>query len=251
MSCGGKVLKGGDHVFTTSTTAIYVWLVGWMPCIGMDAIKLVVKNKAVSGNLQTQPVVQFAAVRPDNPGDPSTKGSLLVGAGEGCTGVLDISADIDDQFYMRVGLAYSLSEGSTLGQGDVTLEMSYAACGSVLGSWMGSLTTVTDVDAFVAITEWIPALQADKVMVAFVARSLAGNFRYRLCYRTATTSAEDGGSWSTTFDAWRTAGEANTTELALTIGGSMYVQFGIQYALSSGSALGQATISAAVAVRRA
>lgn len=247
MACGSDVLSGQQHLVVTSTTVLYAWYTGWILCAGMKGARMVLKNKAVTGNFQSQPCIQLAAVRADNPGGASTKGALTTGAGEACTGALDLTSDTGDMFLIRFGVAYSLSSGSTAGQADVGLDVAYDQCGSLLGAYTLSLTTTTTTDAFTVLTGWVPATQASKIMAALVARSVTGNFQYRLCYRTAATSKDDPGAWSTTLHSWQGAGESNTGELGLTLTGVMWVQIGIQYSLSSGSTLGQATISAAIA----
>lgn len=111
------------------------------------------------------------------------------------------------------------------------------------------LLATSTADAFFVVTGWLPALQAEKLKLALVCSSLTGNFQYRVCYRLATTSTQDPGAWTTAFDQWRTAGEACTGMLTPAGGSDMWIQVGIQYALSSGSALGQASVSAVVAAK--
>ena len=134
----------------------------------------------------------------------------------------------------------------------MNLDVSDDACGSVLGTATLALSTLTTTDAFAPVTGFVPALHAAKVKAALVVASLSGNFQCRLCYRVATTSREEPGSWSTTFDQWRSAsGEYNTGDLTPASANEMWIQFGVQYSLSSGSALGQATVTTTVTGRKA
>lgn len=117
-----------------ATGVSYMWFTGFFPCIGVDKVKVTWKNRAVVGNFQSQPCLQYAPVRVDKPNAPTAVGTLLVGAGESCTGEVDISADTVGQLYMRVGIAYSLSSGSTQGGADVSMDVHYVSCGRVIGT---------------------------------------------------------------------------------------------------------------------
>ena len=100
---------------------------------------------------------------------------------------------------------------------------------------------------------WVPAIDADKVLAAFVISGLLNNFRCQLAYRTATTSIQSPSAWTLLEGAaYRTTNDETTTgEIVLSIGGQMFVQFGIAYSQSTaGAAPGQATVSTTVAVRR-
>ena len=172
------------------------------------------------------------------------------GAGETCTGVIDISSSTGGNFFVRFGLAYNLSSGSTPGQADVSVELSDDSCGAIVGSAATTLQATSTADGFIAVTRWIPALQAEKLKYAVVCNSLTGLIQYRPCYRTATTSPQDPSAWSTTMDSWRTTGEICTGELSPTVSTEMWVQGGLQTALSSGSSLGQAFFAVVVAARK-
>jgi hypothetical protein len=129
-------------------------------------------------------------------------------------------------------------------------EVADDGCGGVACTGSFSLQTQTTSDSFVPLSGWLSALDAEKVKLAVVCASLSGNFQWRICYRTAPTSTQEPGAWSTSFDAFRGAGEVCTGELSPSVAADMYVQLGIQHSLSSGSALGQATIHAVASARK-
>ena len=105
-------------------------------------------------------------------------------------------------------------------------------------------------NSYVAVTPWIPTIAAAKMRAALSITSLTGDFQCRMAYRTAETSQQSPNGWSTTFDStWRTAGEATTNDLTPTYSDVMWVQFGLQYNLSSGTP-GQASVACAVAVQK-
>ena len=97
----------------------------------------------------------------------------------------------------------------------------------------------------VAITPFVPTIGAAKARGAFSATSLSGDFRWRPACRTAATNIQNADAW-TSLGSWATAGEVNTTDLTPTLTGKMWVQYGIQYALS-GATPGQATLSGTLA----
>ena len=150
-------------------------------------------------------------------------------------------------FYVRFGVGYDLSEGSTLARADVELLVSFNACGKIAGAINQQLVAMSTTVSYMAVTPFLPTIVAAKVRAAIAAASLTGDFQWRLAYRTAATNVQNPNAWSTTFDTYHTAGELNTGDLTPTISGKMWIQFGIQYNLSS-STPGQASISGAVAV---
>ena len=164
----------------------------------------------------------------------------------------DVSSDTDTALFIRFGVAQKLSSGAaTLGQTDVLLQVGYESCGALVGSATLALKTRTTEDCFTPVSQWLPAMTVDRIMAAIVATSESGEFRCRLAYRTASASKNVASAWSTTFDAWHTGpGEWNTGLLTPVLANDMWVQVGIQYALATGTALGQATVSVAAAVRK-
>jgi hypothetical protein len=99
---------------------------------------------------------------------------------------------------------------------------------------------------------WLPALDVEFLKAALVVTGLIGNFRCRLTYRTAETSPEVPGAWTTDFGTEYSAdGEypLSDTQLA-NLSGVMWVQIGLEVYLSTGSALGHANVNVALSGRR-
>jgi hypothetical protein len=228
------------------------WFTPFVPCIGVDAIIAVWKQRNAGANFRGVPVYQCAAVRMDKPGavQSLTGVNAQAGNGEWPTGSVTISSVTVNNFFIRFGMEFDVSSGTAPQEADVTLQIAYDQCGRVLGSRSLDLSTVTLSDASIPITGWVPAIHANAVMAAVIAKSLSGNVQYRLTYRTASTSIEDASAWSTTFDSYRTTAEWNsTTGLTLSLGTNMWVQFGIQYSNSAVPSLGQATIDVVTGIR--
>jgi hypothetical protein len=222
-----------------------------MPATGLDTIIAVMLFSDLIGNFQGQIAIQTANVRPEMPNAPSLLGSVQSSTTPYCTGAISVASSTAGAMWVRFGVAYNLSSGSSLGSADVTLIVSDDRCGQVAGNATNTLhTTSTRTNTYVAVTGWIPAIMANKVKAALVATALQGPIQWRLAMRTATTAPELPNAWSTTFDTWRTtAAEICTGELSTSITGDMWVQFGIQYILSSGS-FGNVIVAATVAVRK-
>ncbi|MCK6508120.1 hypothetical protein L6R53_32930 [Myxococcota bacterium] len=227
-------------------------MTGWFPAIGVDRLKGVVINRAVDGSFQSRLALQLAEIRTDKPGAPILlEASYLQGAGERCSGLLDVSNDTAANFFMRLGVAYSVQTGASPAGADVGFQVAYDACGQVVGGASLNLATPGTASQHVPITGWLPAIHADKVKALIVVTNAFGAFRAQLAYRTATSIQQITNAWSTNFEgAWHSGnGEYNTGELALSTGSAMWIQFGLEHSLSSG-ANGGAQVDTAVAIRR-
>ena len=246
MSCGQTSPESQVHLSTTTTDPTYHWF-GWMPAIGLDHVKAVLRSHAVSGNFQVRLAMQTALIRTEQPEAPTTLDQLLVGDGERCTGVISVADSTSTKFFVRFGVAYSLSSGSALGQADLSFAVSHTQCGQLVGGRSLSLASCTSADAVATVTGFVPAILVQKVKAVTVCRSLTGNFQFKLCYRTATTSKENPSAW-TALTNYEGAGEFDSGDLALNVDSSMYVQFGILYHSSSGA--GDAQVDTTFAVRR-
>ena len=232
-----------------------------MPALGTDKIMAVLKRYAVTTTGGTPHInfklsIQTADVRTDKPDAWTDLGSAYQDGGEDNTDVIDVSATTVGKMWYRLGVAYYLS-GGTPSSGDAELELTTASvsCGTVLGTRTSDLVTFnTTVDAFTAVTDWALVTDSDKVCAGFTLSAVQGNFQCKLVYRTASTSTQIPGAWtaisglSTYLNA---NGESSTGEKTLTLGATMYVQFGLAYSQSSsGSTPGAATVTTTVAVRR-
>lgn len=245
MSCGNLTSPVQRSLTALDGVVQYAWMTDWMLLPGMDTITAVLKAKAVSGNFRSQLAMQLAAVRTDNPNSPSTLASAHNNAGEWPEQAVDVATGTTGYMWVRFGVAYDLHTGTTAAKADVELQVSFNACGGVVGAINQQLVAATATDSFVAITAFLATISAAKIRAALSATSLTGDFRWRLAYRTAATNVQNADAW-TSLGSWQTAGEVNTTDLTPTLTGKMWVQFGIQFALS-GATPGQASISGAIA----
>lgn len=239
-----------QRLVAPTTDTLYVWFTGWRSTLGVQNARLTTKRRAVTGNFQCRPCLQAAMVRGDVPDAPTLLDTQMrAGAGETCTAA-DVGGALVGRTLVRYGVAYSVSSGN-LGQADVELAVVDDGCGEQIGQASVVLSALSTTDSYYVLTGWVPALLAAKVKAALVTSGIVGNFRFRLAYRKATTSTQAPGAWTTTWDAWRSAEEeVNTGELDVDAADSMWVQFAIQYALSSGSSLGSATISVGLGARK-
>jgi hypothetical protein len=255
MTCGSITGEETERLNATTATFSYRWMTDWESCVGLDSIMATLRGRACSSdNLEVQLVQQIALVRTDKPGLPVLKGTLqspTSGAFSYNTGVIDISSDTAPAAYVRWGVAYRHTSGQAQASGDVGLEVAFTRCGEVVeaGSWQ--IDTSTTSVRYLPIGEWLPALLVNKVKLAAICTNLSGPIQWRLVMRTAATDKEEPGAWSnvTDINAPYGAGEINTGDLSVSLGANMWVQFGLVYNLSS-AGTGQASISAALGVRR-
>jgi hypothetical protein len=262
MACGKTGRPTTKRLKTSTTTEQFEPFTDWMPGVGLDTVKMVIKRKSVqlAGTAPTynvKPAIQVALVRPDNPDDwvVITGVGPYGGPGESNTGEMSVAATTAGKFFVRLGVSYYLGgTAPTNGQADVEVQVSYVSCGSIVGSMSQDLQAFnTTTDSHVAITGWIPAIDADKVVAAFVISNLVNNFRCLLAYRKATTSIQVPSVWaSLEGSTYRTGNNETTTgEITLAVGAEMFVQFGLAFSQgTAGQAPGEASVSTSVAVRK-
>jgi len=261
--CGATTPSVAKRLVTTTKDYwTYEPFTQWAPVTGVDKVKATLKRKSVTvngtGSFKVKPVVQYAAVRTDDPESWSTLGgSEYSGDGDSCTGEIDISSDAASKFFVRFGVACKLDGASpTYGQADVALEVSYNACGKVAGGRTLQLQTNSTTELFHPVTGWVPGIAVEKVKAAIIITSDSmGEFECKLAYRSAEAVKEEPGEWSAIGASWYSPSsgrnyEANTGEISsLYLGSKMWVQFGIAHKLNTGSTLAYATVSTAVATR--
>ena len=260
MACGKMGRSVTKRLSTLTSTEIFEPYTDWMLGIGVDSVQMVLKRK----NLQTsggaafnvKPAIQTAEVRPDNPDafQDIANGGTYTGAGEDNTTVMTVSSYTGVHLWVRFGVTYYLSGGTppVSGQADVELQCAWTSCGSLVGTMSQELQAYnTTTNSFVAITGWVPAVDADKVFAVFSIAGLSGSFNCQLAYRAAATSIQSPGSWNLLGSAKTSNGETATAEIALTLGSYMFVQFGLAFNQSTANQVtGQATVATAVAVRK-
>lgn len=254
MGCGKVTKLVQKHLSTDTTTSDYEPFTEWIPAIGIDIVKAVIKLRGAFGNFRAQLAIQTASVRVDAPdawARAAASDNYQQGDGELPTGAVNVAAATAGKAFVRFGWMYNLSSGSTLGYADVASQVSFNACGEVIGAMSKRLQTPDSTNIqYEAYTDWIPAVQADKVSAAIIATGFAGAFTDRLAYQTADTSTEAPNGWATLETAFNgTSGARNTGELSLSLGNVMWVRFGIAHILSSGNS-GGADVSAMISVRR-
>lgn len=221
----------------------------------LRAIALLKAHVAGTGNLTIELWYQTAKVRTDAPDNWARVNLVgggsaltLVGNGDGCSGDVDISALTSGKMFIRFAVGYFTSAAGNAASGDVTLAVSVTQCGQMAGTWAGELSTFSTSPMRQIVTGWLPALFVEQVKAGFLISTVIGNFQCRLAYRTATSMRDVASGWTplgTPLNA-----DDILADTALSIGTEMWVQFAIEYSLSSGSNLGSAYVSAAVGTRR-
>lgn len=221
----------------------------------LKAVALLKAHVAGTGNLTIELWYQTAKVRVDAP-DNWARVNLVGGAaaltfagnGDACSGVVDISALTSGKMFIRFAVGYFTSTAGDAASGDVSLAVSVAQCGQMAGTWSGELTTMSTTPSRQVVTGWLPALFVQLVKAGFLIGSVVGNFQCRLTYRTATSMRDVPSGWTPLGTPLTSDDILGDTSVSL--GAHMWVQFAIEYNLSSGSNLGSAYVTAAVGTRR-
>ncbi len=261
MPCGiltPSITKHLASTFTGANSLRFEPYTDWFPVIGLDVLKAILKLRGVTNQFQGQLAFQTAVCRTDNPDAWATLDQMT--SSDRCTGVLNVTSALAGKFYVRFGIGFNISSGSTNSQADVTLQLSYDACGLVAGGVTLQALAPDTSNYFAPVTGWLQAIDAVKVLAAILVSGALNNFQCRLTYRTATTDTgvvTDNWAVVNLEAGWHAGnGEFNTGTLTLPTGvgqtgridDKMWIQFGLQFSVSSGTA-GQATVSVATAVR--
>lgn len=255
MACGGTTGSVQKHLTALSSTQAIEWFTGWISCVGLDFIMpALVARAATSSNFEAQVVIQVAKVRTDSPESPVLKGAAQTPSNAAIDynpGSIDISTNTSGAMFVRFGVAYRFTNGQSQCAADVLFEVAYTRCGELAGSGSWTLGSSATTNQYQIVTGWLPCLLVEKVKLAAVCSSLTGNFQWRLVYRTAATLKASPSGWSNVTDANApySSGEVNTTDLSISLGSNLWVQFAIAYNMSS-AGTGQASLTAALGVRR-
>lgn len=171
MACV-RSLKQLSLTLTTDVTAVqYVFSDEWFLVEPGTVFDFALLLREVGGNFTAKPALQFAAVRPDNPGSPA---AIVDGSYTGATDYTsfrETGAVTSGQMWCRVGIAYKLSAGSTLASPQVTLSAFVYGC--VEGAGTGEINVQpgmvsgTDLN-YVAVTGWFPGVGLTGVMAGIV-----------------------------------------------------------------------------------
>lgn len=206
-------------------------------------IDVVLKLKATIGNIQVATAIQYAAVRADEQGAAAQLDNTFIGPGSAERHGAALALSGTDKALFRVGVAYSLTTGSALGEGDVSLEGAFLDCGEVIATWEGDVMIDTSADHIIPLGGFLPRSFVDKLKFVSVVNGVVGNITTGGVYRTADTTIEAATAWKTASTDWTStynraagAGEFNSTEVAPNQNtGHMYIQPGFAVSTSSGT----------------
>jgi hypothetical protein len=255
MSCGQLTPEVTKRLVAYSTTEAIEWYTDWMFCCGIDTVRRMLANRnvtATASTFQTRFYVQVAKARTDNPETPVTYGSYVTGNSE-VSASHTVSTDTSAGFFVRFGVGYSLTTGSSPVGGDVTFQVAFDACGDVVGQATFEVQNANTGDVNVPVSGWIPGIQVDKVNIAIIATGLSGVPQWRWIYQTAPTVTAVADAWAAggagTYST--TAGDWNSTDTTLAIGATKFwFRLGLGFASQTGGTLSQATFTVLAAIRR-
>jgi hypothetical protein len=253
--CGALTPPTTKSLIAAPGSPAFAWFTGWIPSTGLAGFDALLNLLNVQGNFRAQVVAQYAQVRTDAPDAPTVYGTAQGGAGARVVQSGDIKTTTGTKLFVRFGVKYDVSSGTNAASADVELQIAYDICGQVVGSFADQLVATSETKIFIALTPFVPSIQAAKMKAAVIVNGLGGNFKWRMTYRTAEFFPASPDAWQADWDSpnnpERGATEVNTGELSPTTTGKMWVQFGIMIYLSTGyTTPGQATVQATVMVRK-
>jgi len=233
---------------SSSSVSRFEWYTGWLTATGIDTVRAVLKiQNADASFFKARLAYQTANVRTNKPNAPTGTGTWYTDDGENCPNDYDVSTPTSSAFFVRFGVEYQLSEGSTPEGADVSLQVSYGAKGQVVGSASQEVLAPDTVYKYLPLCDWVPALSAAKYKVAYVVSDAHANFTTRIAYQTAATSVEAP-------DGWTTGGVEGAddrevcNEVTISTSNKMWVRFAVAYKCSTGTNLA-ANISGAAATK--
>jgi hypothetical protein len=182
------------HLYATSTTVLHEPFTSWRFATGVDKISIVWKNLQASANLVTQPYVEVAAVRPDNPttlGAGNLLGSTKTGPGESSFNNTSITALTGAAMWFRAGIAYYSSTG--VSEADVGFRACWNQLGQLAGMGSFQLNGNDTGNRIFKLTRWMRQAFVGKIKWAPVINGLTGaatNLQYEFVQQTAPTSIQ-------------------------------------------------------------
>jgi hypothetical protein len=218
----------------SGTADLYDPITDWQPAIGVDRVRATIKPQ--NGNASDMILrlgVQYAATRPEIPGDWAAAATTTVTPGSEVCIPATLAPDAESKMWYRLGLQSNLNGGSP-NTVDVAFQAAWNACGRVAVQRSLSVLTLTPENKSVAVlTDWMPVIGVDAVKAAIeLARvdKVAGNFYYRIAYQKAAADVATPGAWTAlSKDYVHNDTAINTGELGLDLSDSMFVRFGLQY----------------------
>lgn len=214
MSCARLLRPLSLTLSTTTTTAQFALAEDWEPIDDGALMDFDLNLLGVTGLFTAKPCLQLATVRADAPAGPAaiTNGSYTGTAGH--THFHETAAGGTGNLLARVGVAYKLSSGSTLGTGQLILTPALKTCLRLYSPRFiqvnPGMTTSTDINYF-ELTDFLPAVGLSKVKCVFMVTDNSGSsLEYQLVMRSAV-DARAPNSWTTCESAWTNPVIANTS----------------------------------------
>ena len=250
--CVSKMLPVVREILNAeSATGLVGCVSPWTPVTGVDTVRLMWSIRALSGGMSVEPVIQYAKIRTDRPGDWSTiSGATALTANGDATLDIDSSTLSQQMFFFRVGLQYTNNGGN--GHGDCRLGVSYHCVGETVARKTLELESVSSGTRYQPITEVLPTVGISKAKLAFLLTGGAA-MGIGLAYRTFTADDEEGSGWtnlgsmvSPTSYAYF---EGMINDVAMTLTGKMYFQLAIRYDDDGQAADGYGTVTVLAATR--
>ena len=212
MSCNKVLGPRGEVIVVYGTGVRYTWLTPWMLAHGMTAADALLNLQNVTGNWETIPASQTAAVLQTHPDAPAVFPSASYTSTEGYNHFRE-STTLTGKYWVRFGVASKNSSGASLGSAEVEMQTAVAQCGDNVGTGTVSVNpgmiSGTDINYF-PITGFDATIGLDKVMAAFAVMDNESDYlEYQLVCRTANDPRAPN-AWQTMEASWTNPSSSNT-----------------------------------------
>jgi hypothetical protein len=247
----------------SSANAVITPMTPFAPTVGATYLQGVLLSKAQqagtltaggTSSLTSTLVCQTAELRPDAPDDWAIVGSAPVllsvtGNGEGRCDPFDMTQLFTGKMLARFGVATTTSGPSGPASADISLALALRSCGEMVSAWHGNVQATSTTNHYLSISNWLSAVQLSAVRAGIMVTSGLGNIQVKLAYRTAVSMKDVPSAW-TPIGSFVTDASTAPVQSSLSLNSFMYVQFGIGYSVSSGTA-GSGMVSVAAGIVRA
>ena len=108
----------------------FIPMTSWMPAVSIKLVKVLIQLVGPTSNFRAEAAYQVASVDPDVPGNVYVVGnSSIASQTKVCSGMQDISTNVDPNFFVRFGVnIYSSVTSDALERANVALVVSGREC---------------------------------------------------------------------------------------------------------------------------
>lgn len=240
----------------TSGAPQYDFYTPWMPAIGVDNLRAMIRAKSASSNLSWAQCIETASIRTDNATSPQVITGYTSGVAEVSTGSFSITSYLGSPLacWFRLGIAHYNNNATGIAEGDVALQTSWFQSGRIVDGRRVMLYTTDTANKFQVLTRWIPAIHVAKVRAAIIVNGVSGavGLTVQLAQQGCPTNDANPGAWSAIAGTSNSISsgvlEYNTGDISNGDAVNQWIRYGVLYA-SATSGQVNGILNSMIAVR--